>query len=185
MSYAKFIESLKVESATDVVKHLSVSELQSKLDMLELYWGQFEEQHLKLLSGKDCSEVLEHDYIKKQVYDHCLLSYSSARTVFIGIIKALDESVDMSESFYRRPAQSASTGQISQRPLPKISLPSFSGDFPEWTPFKDLFISMVVDNNNLSAVEKLHYLLTFLTGEPRKMIFVRTLYPRSSKEIPL
>ncbi|XP_015118376.1 uncharacterized protein LOC107042024 [Diachasma alloeum] len=104
-SRAKFIESLKAESIAAGIKEISVTELQSKLDILEMYSSQFEEQHLKLLSGKDSAEILEHEY-----------------------------------------------GILLSGPLIKI------------------FLSMVVGNDALSTVKKLHYLLTSLIGEPKQLV---------------
>ncbi|XP_015121176.1 uncharacterized protein LOC107043964 [Diachasma alloeum] len=168
-SRTKFIESRHTESSSAAVKELSVTELQSKLDILENYWSQFEEQRVRLFTGKDSAEVLEYDYVKQGVYDICLQRYSTARTSFIGLIKSIDETVDLSESFCR-PAAPVPSAQVTQRQLPKISLPTFSGDFYEWTPFKDLFLLMVVGNSNLSTVEKFYYLLTSLAGEPKQLI---------------
>ncbi|XP_015125559.1 uncharacterized protein LOC107047313 [Diachasma alloeum] len=168
-SRAKFIESLKAESVAGNVNEFTVTELQSKLDMLENHWSMFDALHLKLLTAKDNEEVLDHAYVKEGVYDKCLVTYSAARTTFMGLIKGLDESIDLSESF-RRPSATTQSAQVTQRQLPKISLPTFSGEFSEWTPYKDLFLSMVVGNPSLSTVEKFHYLLTSLTGEAKQLI---------------
>jgi len=56
------------------------------------------------------------------------------------------------------------------RTLPKISLPKFSGEYHEWPSFRDLFKSMVVVNSDISAVEKLHYLKSQVTGEAARYI---------------
>lgn len=50
-------------------------------------------------------------------------------------------------------------------PLPRINLPKFSGLYTEWISFRDLFLSLVVNNENLSNVQRLHYLKASLTGE--------------------
>ncbi|XP_011313630.1 uncharacterized protein, partial [Fopius arisanus] len=168
-SRAKFIENMRIESVAESVHELSVTELQSKLDMLENHWNMFDALHLKLLTAKDNEEVLDHAYVKEEVYDKCLGMYSAARTTFMGLIKGLDESIDLSESF-RRPSVTSQSAQVTHRQLPKISLPTFSGNFSEWTPYKDLFLSMVVGNPALSTVEKFHYLLTSLTGEAKQLI---------------
>ncbi|XP_063990388.1 uncharacterized protein LOC135169371 [Diachasmimorpha longicaudata] len=168
-SRAKFIENLRAESTSASVRTLTVAELQSKLDMLENHWALFDSLHLKLLMAKDNEEVLDHAYVKEEVYDKCLSMYSAARSTFIGLIKGLDDSIDLSESF-RRPSVAPPPASVAHRQLPKISLPTFSGTFSEWTPYKDLFLSMVVGSSALSTVEKFHYLLTSLTGEPKQLI---------------
>lgn len=54
--------------------------------------------------------------------------------------------------------------------LPKITLPNFSGDCRQWPNFSNLFITLVAENAELSAVEKLAYLKGALQGEPLGMI---------------
>jgi len=46
--------------------------------------------------------------------------------------------------------------------LPLIELPKFSGDFNQWLEFKELFLSLIHNVDNLDAVQKLHYLRTSL-----------------------
>ncbi|XP_050553293.1 uncharacterized protein LOC118262431 isoform X3 [Spodoptera frugiperda] len=42
--------------------------------------------------------------------------------------------------------------------LPKIDLPKFSGSYHDWLEFRDTFISIIHSNNNISKINKLHYL---------------------------
>ena len=49
--------------------------------------------------------------------------------------------------------------------LPTISIPSFSGMYCEWLSFRDLFSSLVIENDSLSDAERLHYLKASLKGE--------------------
>lgn len=53
----------------------------------------------------------------------------------------------------------------SQVRLPKIELPTFSGDITQWMSFKDRFESMVHEVVELSEVMKLQYLLASLRGD--------------------
>ncbi|MGR0227451.1 DUF1759 domain-containing protein, partial [Klebsiella pneumoniae] len=41
--------------------------------------------------------------------------------------------------------------------LPRIPIPTFSGDILKWTHFRDTFLSLVHGDHNLSNVEKFHY----------------------------
>lgn len=54
--------------------------------------------------------------------------------------------------------------------MPKISIPSFSGGYGEWTGFRDLFISLVHSDKGLDDVQKLHYLKGCLTGEAELLL---------------
>ncbi|XP_050561698.1 uncharacterized protein LOC126910588 isoform X1 [Spodoptera frugiperda] len=42
--------------------------------------------------------------------------------------------------------------------LPKIDLPKFSGSYHDWLEFRDTFTSIIHSNNNISKINKLHYL---------------------------
>jgi Protein of unknown function (DUF1759)/Putative peptidase (DUF1758) len=54
--------------------------------------------------------------------------------------------------------------------LPTINLPTFSGEYSQWIHFKDIFISLVIDNTAISNVQKFHYLLSSLSGEAHALI---------------
>lgn len=64
-------------------------------------------------------------------------------------------------------AQPVTTARIS---LPKIDLPHFDGKHEDWLPFKEMFQSLVHHNDNIDAVQKLHYLRTALNGSAAKLI---------------
>lgn len=54
--------------------------------------------------------------------------------------------------------------------LPKISLPKFSGSYGDWLSFKDLYVTMVHDNENLTPVQKFYYLKSCLVGEAASLV---------------
>ena len=54
--------------------------------------------------------------------------------------------------------------------LPTQELPTFSGDYPSWTPFLDSFQAMVGSKSNISEPAKLGFLKSALRGEPKTMI---------------
>nr|XP_012149738.1 PREDICTED: uncharacterized protein LOC105663687 [Megachile rotundata] len=68
------------------------------------------------------------------------------------------------------PTSSGNTQTQQTRFLPQLLLPKFSGMYKEWTPFRDLFESMVVNNATIPEVEKFHYLKLSVTGEAVQLI---------------
>ncbi|XP_036334754.1 uncharacterized protein LOC118745410 [Rhagoletis pomonella] len=54
--------------------------------------------------------------------------------------------------------------------FPKIGLPTFSGDYLEWTPFRDIFLPLVHNNAALTEVQKYFYLKGSCTGTPQEMV---------------
>ncbi|CAB0034927.1 unnamed protein product [Trichogramma brassicae] len=66
---------------------------------------------------------------------------------------------------------SSSAHPSSTRPkLPEIKLINFSGSYADWPAYKEMFTTMVAENNHLTNVEKLHYLRGSLSKEPLQLI---------------
>jgi len=54
--------------------------------------------------------------------------------------------------------------------LPKIQLPSFSGSYEDWYTFHDSFKNLIHANENLSAIQKFHYLRSSLKDNAAEVI---------------
>lgn len=66
--------------------------------------------------------------------------------------------------------------------LPRIQVPTFSGNILEWPTFNELYRALVHNNNQISDIEKFHYLLTSLSQEP--LSIVKTL-PLTAANYPI
>ncbi|XP_062541340.1 uncharacterized protein LOC134209371 [Armigeres subalbatus] len=54
--------------------------------------------------------------------------------------------------------------------LPEIKIPVFCGKIDDWVSFRDLFVSLIHSNQQLTAVQKMHYLRASLTDEAARVI---------------
>ena len=54
--------------------------------------------------------------------------------------------------------------------LPEIKIAPFSGKFEEWSPFIQLFETLIIDNATLSNVQRFLYLKSLLKDEPLQII---------------
>ncbi|XP_059622188.1 uncharacterized protein LOC132265508 [Phlebotomus argentipes] len=54
--------------------------------------------------------------------------------------------------------------------LPPVKLHKFSGKNEEWQAFIELFMSVIHGNPYISKVQKLHYLITHLDGQPKQLL---------------
>lgn len=54
--------------------------------------------------------------------------------------------------------------------LPKIDLPKFDGNLIGWCSFRDTFVSIVHENQNISKLERFHYLFTCVSGTAFTMV---------------
>lgn len=80
---------------------------------------------------------------------------------------ALLESLDEKPSCHTSNTHSFSKAHV---PLPKIDLPTFTGDPKQWVNFSNLFTTLISNHPDLAAVEKLSYLKSSLKGDPLSMI---------------
>uniref|UniRef100_A0A8D9DS55 Integrase catalytic domain-containing protein n=2 Tax=Cacopsylla melanoneura TaxID=428564 RepID=A0A8D9DS55_9HEMI len=91
-------------------------------------------------------------------------------------LKAMDDLYFSIRAFARDQNISGSTSGPSLQlakpsaKLPKLQLPTFSGDLKDWPNFYSLFNSTIHSQTNITGTEKLQYLRTFLTGTPLALI---------------
>ncbi|KAF8785882.1 hypothetical protein HNY73_011379 [Argiope bruennichi] len=58
----------------------------------------------------------------------------------------------------------------ASKKLPKLELPHFYGDMENWISFKELFQATVINNSELSKIDKLQYLFASTKGNAAKLI---------------
>ncbi|XP_011883907.1 PREDICTED: uncharacterized protein LOC105571049 [Vollenhovia emeryi] len=129
--------------------------LKTRLALLESYWQRYQEIHYDII-GSEGAEVEAY----KDSDD-----YTTTEDSYV-LFKARIFSAMKEES--PRPKQEISAPAVSfakQIHLPKISLPTFSGDLLAWESFRDLFQSLVGGVPDLAPVQKLQYLKSSLSGE--------------------
>ncbi|XP_055905233.1 uncharacterized protein LOC129940780 [Eupeodes corollae] len=62
------------------------------------------------------------------------------------------------------------TPHVHEIKLPRITPPTFYGDYNTWRPFHDLFVSLIHNNSSLSNIEKLTYLKSCLKGNAASLL---------------
>lgn len=120
-----------------------------------------------------------YDDVQSQIENLDERQESDRDTVELNYFKNLGRFQDKLDSF----AQSSQTGvgvrSISpqnQKPLnsgakiPDLKIPTFHGDFSQWSSFYDIFNTLIIKNPSLSNVQRLMHLKGCLTGEPLNLI---------------
>ncbi|XP_076545702.1 uncharacterized protein LOC117610838 [Osmia lignaria lignaria] len=69
-----------------------------------------------------------------------------------------------------RERRGESTARRTPSKLPELTLPTFTGRYEAWPAFCELFASIIIDNERLSNVERLHYLRSCLRSESLRVI---------------
>lgn len=139
----------------------SASYLKIRIESLEEYWKQFVSQHREFLKT---AEKLEEKKELKALYNDVEDLYLEFKTSLL----ELTESVTKQEVGSPHAPQASQT--VTHSKLPPINIPTFSGDYQEWMHFKDLFLSMIHNEQGLSDIHKHHYLRSSLKGEAEQVV---------------
>ncbi|XP_036347099.1 uncharacterized protein LOC118756443 [Rhagoletis pomonella] len=130
--------------------------VETYLQLLEEQWVRFADaqQEVELLCGEESAPVEEQSRTQAEEW------YITAKANFKRLIGSPEQPrPSTSTSFTSSPVQ-----------LPKLQLPTFSGDPTNWLAFFDAFQSLVHTNASLSASQKLHYLRNCLQGEALQLV---------------
>ncbi|XP_011348998.2 uncharacterized protein LOC105286056 [Ooceraea biroi] len=142
--------------------------INTRLEMLEGHWKSFQSAHSALVSART-EEWSANSYFKDDFYEVCETSYFANKDKLLELRqKLLSESAPATKPHDL--SVSPATRSAIARALPKISLPKFAGDYRTWLVFRDLFRSMIINNSDITSVEKLHYLKNHVTGEAARRI---------------
>ncbi|XP_062557415.1 uncharacterized protein LOC134222287 [Armigeres subalbatus] len=138
-------------------------QVQSRLDKLEATWDDFHElqEEIYELDGKG-----EYEQEANNAYAEFETQYYELRASYLEKLAPPAPIPNMDNSIRNNSALGLHTGVR----LPQISLPEFDGDFKGWLSFKSTFVSLIHDSNELSDVQKFHYLKSALKGEAAKLI---------------
>lgn len=127
---------------------------------VEKHRKSFDECHLSILSLEEDDEE-NVDQLQgqcDQVYYHILTLHRNL--VPSDYVSEVTES-DVNNSVHQ---------PSSNIKLPKINLPNFSGDLKRWPAFYDTFNSLIHLNESLSDTERMHYLISCLTGDALALV---------------
>ncbi|XP_058796989.1 uncharacterized protein LOC131667538 [Phymastichus coffea] len=148
--------------------------LQTRLQLVEGYWANFCDNHVRLLTSTeddaDAYRVSNRYFVAKDLY-------SSIKGNLIDLRDRLFASEIGSPSPASTPSSSATGGldihdggNVALAQLPRITLPRFGGLDEEWESFKDLFIDIVHSNTSLGDATKMLFLKTNLDGAAAEAI---------------
>lgn len=139
-------EEMSLPTAALAMENININHWKSRLNSL---WVKIEELHF---------EILE-DLILADSYQPG--TYSQLKTDYYTIINGLDDKHEQMQKAL------INSGNMK---LPKVTIPTFEGGFPNWAEFHDLFLRVIHENNTLSNVEKLQLLKQYTKSEAAKLL---------------
>ena len=166
---ARSVDNLQKLGSANITR----GSVQSRMNTLKTYWDKFISHHDALVKART-QEQAKLPYFADDLYSQCEDQYHNSLGYMLDLLDSLTLHATTVPATAKTDNGSTSTGSQSRR-LPRIDLPKFSGDYAQWTHFRDLFQSTILDNADLSAVEKLHYLKMSMTGEPAQLLKSMTI----------
>lgn len=141
-------------------ERITLGYMETRLESLEEQWSTFNKRHEEMIETATITD-LKHSYFTSDCHNETEEIYITYKSELKDGIHKLKSVSKISEPC---------TTTSSNVRLPKISIPSFSGRYSEWTSFRDLFVSLVHSEKGLDNVQKLHYLKGCLTGEAELLL---------------
>ncbi|XP_076652416.1 uncharacterized protein LOC143358826 [Halictus rubicundus] len=141
--------------------NLTKGTIQSKLAHLDAAWVQFQAHDDKIVNAATADDR-ETDYFTLDLYDQA----EGACCVQSGQLLAMLDDFEQTQALSTA-VPPPTSGPRPRSALPRITLPTFSGQFTEWTRFRDLFTSLVVNDEAWTDAERFHYLSAWEVLEHR------------------
>jgi hypothetical protein len=162
-----FVDNCTVTNAT-------IHDLTTRLENLEEVWSEYKTIQERIYSDTDDAALAVEDIDFSDNESKYLISKSNLRRLLqeLGGLA----SANGSSSGGASPGQ-ASTVNNDQHSsaaadvkLPRMDLPTFSGNPLDWQSYRDYFKSGVHNSNKISDVQRLHYLKNSLKGEAQELL---------------
>lgn len=148
--------------------NITYAKARSRLSTLKENWTKCQELHVEILMTAESADK-ERKYLKDDVFGSMEDIFNEASDYITHFLLKTEPKAATTPSFDASSSQQRDLQQrdLQQQPgssfiLPSIELPVFSGDYREWEGFRDRFKSLVVDNQALSNVRRMHYLCSCL-----------------------
>ncbi|XP_013161253.1 PREDICTED: uncharacterized protein LOC106113074 [Papilio xuthus] len=132
----------------------------TRIDTLEKLRAEFNSNHRELIQIIRPEQEQVLPYFTNDKYDEFEEMY----------IAHMSDLKEVQSKFTEKHKPESNTPPCNEVKLPRIQLPTFSGKYEEWQTFYDMFLSLIHNNEKLSAVQKLHYLKSSVQGEPESML---------------
>lgn len=165
---AALIKKTQVNLKKCPKSRLTKGYIETRIKIIDDYWNTYKQAHHDLLkiTPQEKRGILPY-FLNEEFYIHEDL-YVVLQADLHDMLTSLNSSI--SSHNISDPNVEQSRGGDSLVKLPRIQLPTFSGNYEEWPTFEDLFISLIHKNKTIEDVQKLHYLKSSVSGEAEALI---------------
>ncbi|XP_073811681.1 uncharacterized protein [Musca autumnalis] len=159
---------------------------QSCLDKIDEIEKTFEANHEQLFDAIRDKSINPEDvpYFKEDVHYSFFKVYLSGKGKLLDFIAEYrpPNSPNFHSTFHASSSSQRNNSVLPDIRLPKIDIPTFSGDYLNWISYRDMFISMVHNNQSLSNVQKYYFLKNSCRDTPLSIV---NEYPASETSYAL
>lgn len=174
-SFTKFVDSCR--QSEHLLTDIQIMNLRERLQKIKDVFCQFNEVQGEIEGEVDENE-LDLQYEHRFQFENVYFEYVAVAKILLpqSSIAAVQENEQssassISQALSNNNADNSGTSQVKIGvKLPDIPLPSFDGSFERWLEFRDTFESLINSNNDLSNVQKFHYLRASLEGKAAEVI---------------
>ncbi|XP_063382166.1 uncharacterized protein LOC134668654 [Cydia fagiglandana] len=139
--------------------------IKTRKESIEQYFSQFVENNRALIKISTPSDKAKYEYFKDDLYSACEEMFLDLKAEMTDMLESSTTGGTSTSS--TNPTPSTSRDDVK---LPKIDIAKFTGNYQDWTSFYDMFTSLIHNKENLSSVQKMHYLKSYLSGEPAQLL---------------
>lgn len=141
------------------VNALQLNELRLRCDKVRDLSCNFEEiqSRIELLDEDSSKQIEEREVTENTFYD--LIAKAQSLLEFF-------ENKDKQETS----SNTSNKGRTCNLKLPPLKIANFHGDPNQWISFRDTYLSLIHENDNIEDVNKFHYLKSYLEGAASSVI---------------
>lgn len=110
------------------------------------------------------------DYFKHELFDEHEDIYHDTLDYMAECLEEIEQPMGSIQSTGQVLNQGQAISSFSLSHLPPIKIPPFSGNYEEWESFRDRFTSLIIQNKDLSAFARMHFLSSSLSGRALESI---------------
>lgn len=131
-----------------------------RIESLKKAFAKCQELDGKLAFLADAETRKTHPYFTKAQFMACEDAFHEAANYMVEVLES-----HTSHSAATHDVSGSFDSFRSTSHLPRISLPTFDGNFDQWESFRDKFKSMIISDPTLADVDRMHYLCSCVKGE--------------------
>lgn len=148
-------------------EEVTAQKIQSRIEVLKEYWETARHLDVRLNVCKT-SHQSDHDYFLND-------EFLSAESTYMETLDGLKELLPSPPTAGRNStmhdgSQRDISGVSGTVRLPQIEVPNYNGDPAKWVNFRDIFESLIVNNESLTNTQRLQYLKAYVSGEAALLI---------------